>query len=208
MQVSGTDDRLFTTMLADVEAGRLAAQRRDFTKGEVVFHEGDLGDTLHLIVGGMFAVKTATPAGGHLIIDVLGRGEIFGEFAVFSDEGRRTTGIGALTDGATVVVQRDHLLGEMRLRPELSQQLLAMVIERADGTRRRLVELLHVPADLRVLRALLTLARFEEEGTPIPVTQGDLASFAATTRPTANKVLRDESRTAARSKSREAGSPS
>lgn len=34
MQVSGTDDRLFTTMLADVEVGRLVAEHRDFTKGE------------------------------------------------------------------------------------------------------------------------------------------------------------------------------
>jgi CRP-like cAMP-binding protein len=32
------------------------ARRRRFAKGEVVFHEGDPGDTLHLIAKGHFAV--------------------------------------------------------------------------------------------------------------------------------------------------------
>ena len=56
----------------------------------------------------------------------------------------------------------------------------------------RLVELLAIPADLRVLRALLFVASLDDSEGPVPLTQLDLASLAATTRPTANKVLRGE----------------
>jgi CRP-like cAMP-binding protein len=39
------------------------ARRRRFEKGEAVFHEGDPGDTLHLIATGRFAVRVVTSAG-------------------------------------------------------------------------------------------------------------------------------------------------
>jgi CRP-like cAMP-binding protein len=54
-----------------------------------------------------------------------------------------------------------------------------------------LVEMLYVPAELRVLRALLSMATLEDPS-PVRLTQDELASFAATTRPTANHVLRQE----------------
>ena len=56
----------------------------------------------------------------------------------------------------------------------------------------RLVELLSISADLRVLRALLFVDGLEPGDDPAPLTQKDLASLAATTRPTANRVLREE----------------
>ena len=52
--------------------------------------------------------------------------------------------------------------------------------------------MLHVPAEIRVLRALLSIATKEEGSSPVRLTQDELASFAATTRPTANRVLRQE----------------
>jgi CRP/FNR family cyclic AMP-dependent transcriptional regulator len=77
--------------------------------------------------------------------------------------------------------------------PELIEDFLATVVRKAENTQQRLVELLSIPADLRVLRALLFLAGIDRPGAAIPLTQNDLANFAATTRPTANRVLREES---------------
>jgi CRP-like cAMP-binding protein len=176
-----------------VRTGALRGIERTFAKGEVVFHEGDLGDTLHLIVGGLFAVRTATAAGRHLIINVLGPGDVVGEFAVFSAQGRRTSDVSALVPGKTFTVDRAQLRKELRNRPELMEDLLATIVAKAEITQHRLVELLSIPADLRVLRAVLMLARMDRPQAAIPMTQNDLANFAATTRPTANRVLREES---------------
>jgi CRP/FNR family cyclic AMP-dependent transcriptional regulator len=187
------EERIFEYLLEEVRTGAVRGIERVFGRGEIVFHEGDLGDTLHLIVDGLFAVRTATLTGRHLIINVVGPGDVVGEFAVFSAAGKRTSDVSALVAGRTLTVDRAQLRKVFQTHPELIEDFLATVVRKAENTQQRLVELLSIPADLRVLRALLFLARIDRPGAAIPLTQNDLANFAATTRPTANKVLREES---------------
>jgi CRP-like cAMP-binding protein len=89
-------------------------------------------------------------------------------------------------------VERQQLCLAIGFRPELAEELIATIIGKAESTTQRLVEMLHVPAELRVLRALLSMATLEDASSPVRLTQDELASFAATTRPTANHVLRQE----------------
>jgi CRP/FNR family cyclic AMP-dependent transcriptional regulator len=184
---------LFEFLIEAVRSGAVRGKERDYRKGEVVFREGDLGDTLHLIVHGLFAVHTGTPTGRHLIINVLGIGDVVGEFAVFSAEGIRSSDVTALVPGRTLIVDRGQLRIALATAPDLAGHLLATVISKAENTQHRLVDLLSIPADLRVLRAVLLLEDMERPEAAIPLTQNDLAEFAATTRPTANRVLREES---------------
>jgi CRP/FNR family cyclic AMP-dependent transcriptional regulator len=193
-EVSASEARLFEYLFEDVRSGAVIGRGRAFAKGEVVFHEGDLGDTLHLIIDGLFAVRIATPAGRHVIINVLGPGDVLGEFAVFSAEGKRTSDVSALVAGTMLTVDRAQLRKAMRIRPELVEDLLATIVGKAEVTQQRLVELLSISADLRVLRAVLLLAGMDRPEAAIPLTQNDLANFAATTRPTANRVLREEAK--------------
>jgi CRP-like cAMP-binding protein len=186
-----TSGALFDSLLSEFRAGSLSASSRSFVKGEVVFHEGDLGDSIHLVTNGMFAVRTATPAGTTLILDVLDHGDVFGEFAVFSPSRRRTSDITTLSEGGTLEITRDDLRATLENRIDITEGFVSMIVEKADHTSRRLVDLLYIPAELRVLRAVLELAG-NEEGVEVGLTQQDLASFAATTRPTANRVLREE----------------
>jgi CRP-like cAMP-binding protein len=127
-----------------------------------------------------------------LIVDILAPGDVFGEFAVFSNQRRRTTEVTALSPGATLTVEREQLRAAIGVRPELAEELIATIIGKAESTTQRLVEMLYVPAELRVLRALLSMVTLEDAPSPVRLTQDELASFAATTRPTANHVLRQE----------------
>jgi CRP-like cAMP-binding protein len=183
---------LFGHLLAALDAGHCAANERTFDKGDIVFHQGDPGDSLHLVRQGMFAIRASTPSGAALIVDILVPGEVFGEFAVFSNQHRRSTAVTALSPGATLAVEREQLRAAIGFRPELAEEIIATIIGKAESTTQRLVEMLHVPAELRVLRALLSMATKEEGSSPVWLTQDELASFAATTRPTANRVLRQE----------------
>jgi CRP/FNR family transcriptional regulator, cyclic AMP receptor protein len=183
---------LFEHLIDDVRAGKVRARERGFAKGEVVFHEEDPGDTIHLVVEGLFAVRASTSAGRDLIISILGAGNVFGEFAVFMSDHIRTSSVTALVAGKTIAVHREELRKALRVRPELVEDLVASVVVKAESTRDRLVELVSVPAELRVLRALLLVDGLDRAEEWIPVTQSDLASLAATTRPTANRVLREE----------------
>lgn len=185
-------EHLFERLMADLDAGHLVAKERVFDKGDIVFHEGDPGDSLHLVRKGMFAIRASAPSGPILIVDILVPGDVFGEFAVFSKQRRRTTAVTALSSGATLAVEREQLRAAIGFRPELAEELIAIIIGKAESTTQRLVEMLHVPAELRVLRALLSMATLEDTSSPVMLTQDELASFAATTRPTANRVLRQE----------------
>ena len=69
------------------------ARRRRFDKGMVLFHEGDPGDSLHLLVKGRVAVRVGTPAGETATLTVHGVGAAFGEQALID---RRTTTVVAL----------------------------------------------------------------------------------------------------------------
>jgi CRP-like cAMP-binding protein len=58
----------------------------------------------------------------------------------------------------------------------------------------QVLEALYVPVDKRMLRRLVTLVDMYGEGQQpcsIPITQEDLANMAGTTRPSANRCLRE-----------------
>jgi CRP-like cAMP-binding protein len=55
----------------------------DFTRGQVVFAEGDPGDRLYVIVDGKIKLGTTSNDGRENLLAVLGPGEMFGELSLF-----------------------------------------------------------------------------------------------------------------------------
>ena len=168
-----------------------ATRRRVFKRNEVVFHDGDPGDTLHLIVKGHFAVRVTTPLGDVATLRVLGPGEHFGELAVL-DAGPRNGSVVSLEQGETLTLHRD-VVAEFRARiPKIDAVLTAALVGEVRRLADALVDALYVPAERRVWRRLRELVDLYGTGdvpVVIPVTQDDLAQLAGTTRPTANRAL-------------------
>jgi CRP/FNR family cyclic AMP-dependent transcriptional regulator len=168
-----------------------ATRRRVFKRNEVVFHDGDPGDTLHLVVKGHFAVRVTTPLGDVATLRVLGPGEHFGELAVLDAAPRNGTVV-SLEQGETLTLYRD-VVAEFRTRmPKIDAVLTAALVGEVRRLADALVDALYVPAERRVWRRLRELVDLYGTGTApvvIPVTQDDLAQLAGTTRPTANRAL-------------------
>jgi len=166
---------------------------RRYAAGEVIAHEGDLADTLHLVRSGRVAVGLTTQYGNQVTFTLLGPGEVFGELALLDPESRRSATLTALEPTETMTLTRpefDRLRAE---RPEFAQALVDLLVERVRRLSDQLVEALYVPADTRVLRRLLTAAQLYG-GTELPLTQDDLAGLAGTARATVNRVLRAEAK--------------
>ena len=167
------------------------ARRRRFARNEVVFHEGDPGETLHLIDRGHVSARVTTPLGDVATLVVLGPGDHFGELALVSGRPRSST-IVAIDATETLSIHRDQW-NELRERhagiDRFLVQALATEVGRLSG---KLLEALYVPVDKRLLRRLLELADVFDDGgrVVIPLTQEDLAGLAGTSRPSANRVLR------------------
>jgi CRP-like cAMP-binding protein len=169
------------------------ARRRRFGRGEIIFHEGDPGDAMHLLAKGRVAIRVTTPLGDIATLLVLGVGDHFGEMAVISSAPRNATAV-ALEPTETLSIHRAQFEELRQRHREVDRILLEAAIAEVRRLSHQLLEALYVPVDKRVVRRLLDLVavyRVEgEEPIIIPLTQEDLAQMAGTTRPTANKVLR------------------
>lgn len=169
-----------------------ATQRRRFARREVLFHEGDPGDTLHLIDRGRVAVRITTPLGDVATLRVRGPGEFIGELALLHETSRRTATVVALERTETLMLHRDAFVELRHRHPSVDQFLLTLLADEVRRLSNLLVEALYVPAETRVLRRLCALTGLYRDGDAdpeIPLTQEDLASLAGTSRATVNKVL-------------------
>lgn len=169
------------------------ARRRRFTRNAIVFHDGDPGDTVHLIVKGHFAVRLTTPLGDVATIRVLGPDDYFGELAALSPA-PRTGSVVALDAAETLSLHRDDFAALRGAVPAIDEIITDALIAEVRRLTFALVDALYVPADRRIWRRLLELVELYGDGNPpvvVPLTQDDLAHLAGTTRPTANRALRD-----------------
>jgi len=170
--------------------------RRRFRKGEVVFHEGDLGESLHLLDRGRAAVRVSTPEGDHVTIGVIGPGAFFGEQALVGTDNHRMASVIALEPLETLALRRDDFSRLRADHPMVDSVLVTALSERVNRLTDQLVEALFVAAEKRLCRRLLELADIyaaNESGGPvsIPLTQEELATLAGTSRPTVNRVLQE-----------------
>jgi len=166
-------------------------RRRRFTRGEVIFHEGDPGDSLHHIVKGHVTVKTSTPRGDQAILRVLGPDDAFGEFALISPAPRAAT-VTALEPTETMVLDRDSFAALRRERPSVDDFLITASVAEVRRLSAALVEALYLPVDTRVMRRVNELFELYRNGgttTCVPLGQDEIAQLAGVTRQTVNKVL-------------------
>ena len=168
------------------------ARRRHFERNEVVFHQDDPGDSLHLIVKGRFSVRVMTPLGEVATIAIRGPGESFGEMALLAEEPRRSATVAALAAAETFAVYRNEFEQLRQHRPEVDKFLFRFVVGEVRHLSDRLLEALYLPVKKRVLRRLVELARVYGDDAVIELTQEAIAELAGATRTTVNQVLRDE----------------
>ena len=172
-------------------------RRRRFAKGEVVVHEGDPADSLHLVVSGRLAVRVATSSGENATLNILGPGDYFGELSLL--DGRqpaRTASIVALEPAETLSLAAGAFR-ELRLRHRGAEQLLmTLLARRVEELSARLLETMYDGLDRRVYRRLVELGRvYADSDDPearvvVPLTQEQLAELVGGTRPSVNQVLK------------------
>lgn len=182
--------------LPDDDQARLlrTARRRHFKRGEIVFHEGDPGDSLHLVESGTFAVQVSAPAGDLATINVLSPGDFFGELSLLQDvlAPRRTATVLALAPAETLAIAGTAFTALRGANPSVERLVVAALAARVEHLSSRLLEALYVGVDRRVYLRLIELAeiyRRPPADTVIPLTQGDVATMAGASRPTVNQVL-------------------
>lgn len=170
-----------------------AATRRRYRRGETLFHEGDRGDTLHLLASGYVAIRVSNPDGDVATLNVLSPGSCIGELALVTALDRRSATAVALVDVETLALHRRDFDDLCRREPRVERFIVNLLAARVRELSARLLDVSHLSAEKRVCRRLHELLPvFGVDGVvTVPMTQEELATIAGTTRPTANRVLRD-----------------
>ena len=68
---------------------------RRFRRNEVIFHQGDAGDSLHIIASGSVKIVLPSAEGDEAIIATLHPPDFFGELALLDGQPRSATATGA-----------------------------------------------------------------------------------------------------------------
>ncbi|MFI9535970.1 Crp/Fnr family transcriptional regulator [Nocardia fusca] len=167
---------------------------RRYKRREILCHEGDPGDCLHLIKSGRLIVRVATPLGDTATLTMLGPGHSFGELAVFDSHSRRTATVEAVESVETLTFGRAQLTALRQRYPEIDRVMIDTLAAQVRRLSAQVLEALYLPVETRVVRRLINLAAIyggSSSTAEIRLNQEDLASMAGTTRATTNKVLRD-----------------
>ena len=170
--------------------------RTHMERGDVLFHEGDRGDTLYVIAEGKIKLGRTSPDGRENLVAILGPGEMFGELSLF-DPGPRTMTATAVAETQLLGLGNDSLTGLLSGRPEVSKALLAALAQRLRRTNENLADLVFTDVPGRVAKALLDLSsrfgRPVEDGILVAhdLTQEELAQLVGASRETVNKALAD-----------------
>jgi len=172
-----------------------ASRRRRYSANEVIFHEGDPADCLHIVTKGHVVIVVNTPLGQQLAFKIHGPKESFGELALLSGQPVRSASARALDATETLALHGTDLLALRRDHPRVNDVLLRLVTEQVLRLSNQLTEFLYLPVESRVRRRLLDMCRvYDSDGerTLIPLSQDELAGLAGAARATVNRVLRQD----------------
>ena len=168
--------------------------RRRYQRGEVIFHQDDPADRLHIIVHGRVRISITSEDGREKDIALLQPGECFGEMALL-DGSRRSATASAIEPLETVTLFREDFLEFLDQHSEVAAETTSLLTRRLRDVNQMLGDLAFLDVPTRVAKQLLALAETsagdaEWQG-PVEVSVGqeELARLVGASRETVSRVL-------------------
>src|SRR5919199_3531221 len=152
----------------DPEAAEALAKEMDIIeirKGDVLFNEGEAGDSLYIVLSGKIKLGRRAADGRQNLVSIMGPSDMVGELSLF-DPGPRTATATAVTDSRLARLKKTSLRPWLTNRPEIAEQLLRVLARRLRRTNDALADLIFTDVPGRVAKALLSLS--ERFGTEEP----------------------------------------
>ena len=183
----------------DAERVAAVAVPRRFQAGEVVFREGDEGDTCYIVSSGRArAVREHSP-GRSITLANFGPGDIFGLLAMFGDAPRSAT-VDTLEDTEATAILGADMRRLIREQPQFALELLTALADRLRGTNARLTRQSFQTVQSRVSSVLQEqvqdaardgggIAALDGGDIEITATQAELAQLAGSSRESASRFL-------------------
>jgi len=189
---------------ATLEVVEAALRPRRFRRGEVIFHAGDPGDALFIVVEGQAKVTVPSDEGAEpAILTTIGPGGFFGELALLDGAARSTTVV-AMDGVETAMLRRDAFEQLVDTQPLLRRALLASLAREIRRLTAQVEDLHFLDLPGRLARHLLRVIAAAdgrplgeelelrgERRVPWPFTQAEFAAMIGGSRQSVNRLLAD-----------------
>lgn len=164
---------------------------RAFPKNAIIVHEGDVGQSLYMILSGKVRVFLADDSGKELIVDVKGPGQYFGEMAL--DEKPRSASVMTVEASRFAIISKADFRSFLETHPNIGFHVIENLIKLVRGMNSNIKSLAMMDVYGRVARMLLDLAT-ETDGKLVirdRLTQKDMAARVGASREMINRILKD-----------------
>ena len=168
--------------LAKVGTGKSISK---FSKGQIVFAQGDPADSVFYIQKGKIKLTVVSEGGKEAIVGVLESGQFFGEGCLNGRPLRVATTI-ALESCIVTRIAKEAMLTMLEVEPKFSQLFIMYLLSRNSRIEEDLIDQLFNSSEKRLARLLLLLANFGKDSGPqsidIEISQETLAEMIGSTR--------------------------
>ena len=168
--------------LSKVNGGRAIS---DYRKDQIVFRQGDTGDSVFYIRSGKVKKTVVSEQGKEAVVALLGTGDFFGEGCLTGQPLRLST-VSAITECVIVRIAKADITRVIHEEPAFAELFMSHLLARNSRVEADLIDQLFNSSEKRLARILLLLANFGKEGRPEPITakisQETLAEMIGTTR--------------------------
>lgn len=166
-------------------------EEQDYPQDTVIITEDNWGKAVFFLVSGWIKIRYSSKE-NQVTLDILGRGDCFGETAVL-DEAPRLTEVVALSEVEIVSISAQRFIQMLYKEPQLHHRMLQLTVKRLHQFYRRLL-LPQYSAKVRLVKTLITLAekygQSTEKGPEILyIPQPDLADLAGIIQEETVKIL-------------------
>jgi CRP/FNR family transcriptional regulator, cyclic AMP receptor protein len=164
-----------------------ASTTSTFHRGDTIFSETDDANHLYIVETGRIAISNKSFDGRESVLALMGPGDLFGEMALFDEQGR-SAGARALETSEV------HSIGYGPLRSYFEQDAKALwnvvrlLISRVRSADEALADSVFLDVTGRTAKRLLDIAAGKDEFT-LPITQEELAGMIGASRERVNKAI-------------------
>jgi CRP/FNR family transcriptional regulator, cyclic AMP receptor protein len=157
----------------------------EFEKGQNVFEQGDVADTVYYIQKGRIKLTVLSDQGKEAVVGILEPGQFFGEGCMNGHKLRISTTT-AMECSIITAITKPVMIAALHDEPTFSELFMTYLLTRNGRIEEDLIDQLFNSSERRLARMLLLLANFGKEGNPQPisphVSQETLAEMIGTTR--------------------------
>jgi CRP/FNR family transcriptional regulator, cyclic AMP receptor protein len=165
---------------------------RRYKKGVLLIQEGDVGDTLFIVLTGQVKAFSTDDRDREIVYGVYGPGEYLGEMSL--DGGPRSASVITLVPTTCAVVTRKSLREHIAAHPDFAFELLGRVIRRARLATQSARSMALLDVYGRVVKLLNDLAEPGSDGRRLVsprLTHAELAARVGCSREMVSRLMKD-----------------